>query len=265
MGISAVIITFNEADKIGDCIRSVSWADEIVVVDSHSTDRTREIATKLGARVVERDWQGFSAQKQFATDTATNKWVFSIDADEVVTPELAKEITSLDLNSADAFRLPRLSYYLGKPIRHGSWYPDMQTRLYDRTRCSWTNDVIHESVTVPSGRLVDLRSDLLHYSSDGILHHAQMIVQRYAPLGAAKLKEQGRTVGITSMLLAGPAAFISGYFFKFGILDGVRGLLIAIFAGINAFLKYAIRYEQQLTDQQTVTLASATDGDDDTS
>lgn len=249
MGISAVIITFNEAAKIADCVRSVSWADEVIVVDSHSTDNTREIAEGFGARVIERDWPGFARQKQFAADAASHDLILSIDADEVVTDELANEIQRLDLGSADAFRMPRLSYYLGKPIRHGSWYPDKQIRLFDRRKCSWTEDVIHESVSVPSGKVIDLQNDLLHFSSDGVRHHAEMLTSRYAPLGAEKLRLQGRKVGILQLLLAGPAAFFSGYLIRLGFLDGVRGLIIATFAGYNSFLKYALRYEEQLSEQ----------------
>ena len=249
MGISAVIIAFNEEDKIEACIRSVSWADEVIVVDSHSEDKTREVAESLGAKVIERDWPGFSAQKQFATSAASFDLVFSLDADEVVSKELADEILALDHGSADAFRTPRLSHYLGKPIRHGSWYPDRQVRLFDRRKCSWSLDAVHESVLVPSGRVVDLRSNILHFSSEGILHHAEMIQLRYAPLGAEKLRQQGARVGYWRLLTAGPAAFLSGFILKFGFLDGIRGLMIAMFAGYNSFLKYAIRYEQQLNEE----------------
>ncbi|MBL8182509.1 MAG: glycosyltransferase family 2 protein [Blastocatellia bacterium] len=259
MGISAVIIAFNEEAKIGDCIRSVSWADEVVVVDSHSTDRTREIAEGLGARVIERDWPGFGRQKQFGADAAKNDLVLSIDADEIVSDELANEIQTLDLTSADAFRMPRLSHYLGKPIRHGSWYPDWQIRLFDRRKCHWSNDAVHESVIVPSGNIKDLSSDLLHFSSEGILHHAQMIYERYAPLGAERLKQQNKRVSFVHLLFSGTGAFVKGYFLKLGFLDGVRGLLIATFAGYNAFLKHAIRYEQQLNEKASLSSADTTD------
>lgn len=259
MGISAVIIAFNEEAKIGDCIRSVSWADEVLVVDSRSTDRTREIATALGAKVIERDWPGFGEQKQFATDAAQHDLVFSIDADEVVSDELYNEIQNLDLESADAFRMPRLSHYLGRPIRHGSWYPDSQIRLFDRRKCHWSNDAVHESVIVPSRRIKDLRSDLLHYSSEGILHHAQMIYERYAPLGAEKFRQQKKRVTYAHLIFSGPGAFVRGYFLKLGFLDGVRGLLIATFAGYNAFLKHAIRYEHQLNEESASDTADTTE------
>jgi len=259
VGISAVIIAFNEAEKIENCIRSVSWADEVLVVDSYSTDETREIAIGLGAKVIQREWPGFAQQKQFATDAATFDLIFSIDADEVVTPELAKEISNLDTSTADAFRMPRLSHYLGRPIRHGSWYPDPQIRLFDRTHCHWSNDAIHESVVVPSGRVRNLKGELLHFSSEGILHHAKMIYERYAPLGAERLRQQGRKSTFGKILFSGLGTFLSGYILKLGFLDGIRGLLIATFAGYNTFLKFAIRYEQQVNEGEDLGAANATE------
>src|SRR5947208_5213000 len=128
MKISAVIIAGNEEAKIADAVRSVDWADEVLVVDSESTDRTREIAESLGARVIEREWPGFSAQKQFGADSAENDWIFSLDADERVSAGLKAEILAIrDADeSADAYRIPRLAFYLGRPVRHGGWYPDWQ-------------------------------------------------------------------------------------------------------------------------------------------
>ncbi|MGH7784117.1 MAG: glycosyltransferase family 2 protein, partial [Candidatus Binatia bacterium] len=149
MKISAVIIAFNEEGKIADAIRSVSWADEILVVDSESTDATRQIASDLGARVVIRSWLGFSKQKQFAVDAAKNDWIFSLDADERVSDVLKTEILSLlegDKTDADGYRMPRLSFYMDRPIRHSGWYPDRQLRLFDRRRAGWNERLVHESV-----------------------------------------------------------------------------------------------------------------------
>nr|HMT08862.1 hypothetical protein [Pyrinomonadaceae bacterium] len=176
-----------------------------------------------------------------------------------VSKELEAEIAGLDLSTADAFRMPRLSHYLGKPIHHGSWYPDSQIRLFDRRKCNWSLDAIHESVKVPSGSIKDLKSELLHYNSEGILHHAQMIYERYAPLGAEKLKQKGRKVTFWHLLLSGPATFVSGYILKFGFLDGIRGLLIAVFAGYNTFLKNALRYEQQINESEFASSNSTTE------
>ena len=148
MKISAVIIAFNEERNIADAVRSVEWADEIIVVDSESTDSTREIAASLGARVVVNKWPGFSDQKQFAVDQASNDWILSLDADERISDDLRLEIDGIrnDAPSADGYRIPRLSYYMERPIRHGGWYPDLQLRLFDRTKGRWNGAVIHESV-----------------------------------------------------------------------------------------------------------------------
>src|SRR5690606_27797859 len=154
MKLTAALITFNEEKKIGDALRSVAWADEIVVVDSGSTDRTAEIAEAAGARVLHRKWTGFSDQKQFATDSAANDWVLSIDADERVSEPLRDEIKEL-LNAASrestGYTIPRLSFYMGKPIRHSGWYPDRQLRLFDRRKGKWNGRVIHESFELTDG------------------------------------------------------------------------------------------------------------------
>src|SRR5687767_6219676 len=154
--ISAVIICFNEEKNIADAVESVRWADEIVVVDSESTDRTSEIASEMGARVLARAWTGFAPQKEFAIRSASNDWVFSLDADERVSPELANEIIDIRERSpqADAFRIPRLSIYLGRAIRHGGWYPDKQLRLFDRRKGRWKDVIVHESVEMDQGSVI---------------------------------------------------------------------------------------------------------------
>jgi glycosyltransferase involved in cell wall biosynthesis len=248
MKISAVIIAFNEEENIEHAIRSVSWADEILVVDSLSTDRTVEIARSLGTRVISREWSGFSDQKQFATDAAENDWILSIDADERVTDELRNEIAELDLidDPPAGFKIPRLSYYMGKPIRHGGWYPDRQLRLFDRTRGRWNGLPVHESFEVNTGETAAfLRSYLLHFSVESAEHHHKMIGERYAPLAAQRMLAEGRKTSFLSLALAGPAAFIRGYFLKLGFLDGLAGFAIARFAAHHAFLKHLILYELQ--------------------
>ena len=148
--ISAVIIAFNEEDKIADAINSVKWADEILLVDSESTDRTKEISETLGAKVITQKWLGFSKQKQFAVDNAEHDWIFSLDADEVVSDELKTEILELknSANLADGYKIPRLSFYMNRPIRHGGWYPDWQIRFFNRQKGKWKDVLIHESVEI---------------------------------------------------------------------------------------------------------------------
>ena len=248
MHVTATIITFNEEANIGDAIGSVSWADEILVVDSESTDRTKEIAEGMGARVISKPWPGFSAQKQFAVDQAQHDMIFSLDADERVSPALADEIRKLlaGAPSADGYRIPRLSFYMGKAIRHGGWYPDHQLRLFDRRKGRWKNLLIHESFAMDKGaRVKTLTGDILHYSVKSARYHHRMIGARYAPLAAKQAFDQGKRTSFPRIALAGPVAFLRTYFLKLGILDGLPGFAIAWFAAHHAFLKQIIITEMQ--------------------
>ncbi len=249
MQISAVIIAGNEENKIGDAIRSVSWADEVLVVDSESTDTTRQIAESLGCRVIVQPWLGFSKQKQFATDAATHDWIFSLDADERVSEELATEIASIagadEPKLPRGFRIPRLSFYLGRPIRHSGWYPDWQLRLFDRRAGTWSDDLVHESFRLETGAPARLKGEMIHFSVDSTDEHHRMICERYAPLAARQMFERGRRTSLFRTALAGPTAFVSTYFLKAGFLDGFPGLTIARFAAYHAFLKHSMLRQLQ--------------------
>src|SRR5690242_17098600 len=184
MKISAVIITFNEENNIRAACESVSWADEILVVDSESSDATREIALACGARVINRPWPGFSAQKQFATDSARHDWILSLDADERVSNELKASITSLRDSisgpSAAGFRIPRSTFYMNRWIKGGGWYPNYQLRLFDRRRGRWRERLIHESVVMnEDARVETLSGDLLHYTVRDAAEHQRLIGARY--------------------------------------------------------------------------------------
>src|ERR1700682_4726209 len=197
MKITAAIITFNEAENMRAACESVAWAEEIVVVDSQSTDTTRDIAAACGARVINRDWPGFALQKQFATDQAANDWVLSLDADECVSAELKTSIQKLrDQNTeqlADGYMIPRRSFYMGRWIRGGGWYPDRQLRLFNKSRARWEGPHIHESIKMNSDTRVEvLAGDLLHYPARDAAYHHRMIGERYAPLGARQMFEAGR-------------------------------------------------------------------------
>ncbi|HEX6279180.1 MAG TPA: glycosyltransferase family 2 protein [Pyrinomonadaceae bacterium] len=243
MNISAVIIAFNEADNIGDAIRSVEWADEILVVDSESTDDTRDIAASLGAKVIVQPWLGFSRQKQFATDQAANDYILSIDADERVTPELRDEILEIARNTGtkDGYTIPRLSIYMGRQIRHSGWYPDRQLRLFDRRRGRWNDRVVHESLVMEQGAEVGrLEKDLHHFTVRDAQHHAQMIAERYAPLSALQAHKEGKRGSVAKAVVSGWAAFLRSYVFKLGFLDGEAGYCIAMFAAHYARLKNLI-------------------------
>ena len=248
MKISAVIITFNEESKIADAIRSVAWADEILVVDSESTDRTREIASELGARVLTEKWRGFSGQKQFATDQASNDHIFSLDADERVSDRLKDEIVKIRDSGVvvDGYRIARLSTYLGREIRHSGWYPDWQLRFFDRTKGRWKDVAVHESVEMdPEATTSRLTGDILHFSIDSIRQHAEMINSRYAPLSAEAMFERGARTSPLKIALSPPITFLQTYVIKAGFLDGFAGLVISYFAAYNVYLKHLLLWERQ--------------------
>lgn len=252
--ITATIIAFNEAENIRAACESVSWADEILVVDSRSTDSTRDIARECGARVIERDWPGFAEQKQFASDEATHEWIFSLDADERVSVELRASIENLiatdESNLADGYLIPRRAFYMNRWIRGGGWYPDKQLRLYRKPLGRWAGAYIHESVKMLAGaRVEDLRGDILHYTVRDASEHHRMLGERYAPLAARKMFEQGRRATPLKIATAGPAAFFRSYILKAGFRDGLAGFCIARFAAHHAFLKYLMLWELQKRSQ----------------
>lgn len=244
--ISAVIIAFNEEEKIADAIGSLRWADEILLVDSESTDRTVEIAKNLGAKIITQKWLGFSKQKQLAVDAAENDWIFSLDADEVVSEKLRDEILKLKNSEhlADGYKVPRLSFYLNRPIRHGGWYPDWQLRFFNRRKGKWKDVLIHESVEV-DGLTEKLSGDILHYSVEDMSHHHRMIGERYAPLAAEQMFARGRKTSPLKIATAGLTTFLQTYILKAGFLDGLAGFAIARFAAHHAFLKHLLLWEKQ--------------------
>lgn len=250
MKISAVIISFNEEENIRAACESVTWADEIVVVDSESTDNTREIAAACGANVVINKWPGFAAQKQFATEAAAHDWIFSLDADERVSPELQASIEAVRHKSesdlADGYRVARRTFYLGRWIRGGGWYPDYQLRLFDRRKGNWGDRLIHESVTMkPPARVETLAGDLLHYTVRDAAHHQVMIEQRYAPLGAQQMYRDGKRTSSLKAALSGPSAFLRSFVLKGGFRDGAAGFTIAKFAARHASLKHSLLKQLQ--------------------
>jgi glycosyltransferase involved in cell wall biosynthesis len=250
MKISATIITFNEETNIKAACESVAWADEIVVVDSNSTDATREIAAACGARVIVNDWPGFSAQKQFAVDQAQHDWIFSLDADERVSDQLRQSLQTLKDHpaavEADGYLVSRRTFYQQRWIRGGGWYPDKQLRLFNRTKGHWKQRHIHESVEMnPGARVGELGGDLLHYTSPDAAHHHRMIGERYAPLAARQMFEEGHRTSVLGVATAAPAAFIRSLILKGGFRDGFAGFTIASFAAHHAFLKHLMLWEKQ--------------------
>lgn len=256
MKITATIITLNEADNIAAACESVAWADEIIVVDSGSTDETCKIAAECGARVLTNPWPGFSKQKQFAVDQATHDWIFSLDADERVSPQLRAsihEVRSLNnLQMADGFRIARRAFYMGRWIRGGGWYPDYQLRLFNRARGRWNDRIIHESVAMDAdARVSTLAGVLLHYSMTSPEHHRQMIDDRYAPLGAEQMFSEGQHASTLKRMTAGPAAFVRSYILKGGFRDGAAGLMIARMAAHHATLKHKLLQKLEESAERT--------------
>jgi glycosyltransferase involved in cell wall biosynthesis len=252
MKISATIITLNEESNIKAACESVAWADEIVVVDSGSTDGTREVAEAFGARVITNPWPGFGAQKQFAVEQAQHEWIFSLDADERVSDELKKSLDALrsQTDLADGYQIARRTYYQGRWIRGGGWYPDRQLRLFKKTKGHWKQRHVHESVTMdPGARVEHLVGDLLHYTMQNAAHHHRMIGERYAPLAARQMFEEGRRTSVLGVASAGPAAFIRSLILKGGLRDGFAGFTIASFAAHHAFLKHLMLWEKQAKDK----------------
>lgn len=250
MKITVAIITFNEAENIRLACESVAWADEVIVVDSESSDATREIAAECGARVITRAWPGFASQKQFAADHASHEWVLSLDADERVSPELGASIRGLRGRNADqladGYLIARRSFYMGRWIRGGGWYPDRQLRLFRKDRASWEGPHIHESLRMKGGTRVEtLPGDILHYSVPNASYHHRMIGERYAPLAARQMFDEGKRTSPLKIVVAGPAAFGRSLILKAGLRDGLAGWSIANFAAHHAFLKHLLLWEIQ--------------------
>jgi glycosyltransferase involved in cell wall biosynthesis len=241
--LTVTVITRNESANLEAALASVVWADEIVVVDAESTDDTAAIARRHTPRVDVRPWPGYSAQKNHAASLASNDWIFSLDADERVTPELAAEIQVL-LASEPAFRgyrVPRIAYYLGRWIRGTDWYPDCQLRLYNRRNGEWNGRRVHESVRLTSepGRL---SHDLQHFPYRNISHHLATI-DRYTTLAAEQMTEQGRTPSAAGIALHPPFAFFRNYILKGGFRLGATGLVVSILNTYYVFLKLAKAWE----------------------
>lgn len=243
--VSVTIITFNEADNIADAIDSASWADEVIVVDSGSTDATVEIARRKGVAVATRAWTGYVDQKNYAASIAANDWIFSLDADERIPPALASEVRTL-LQGEPAqrgFRLPRVAFHLGRWIRTTDFYPDYQTRLYDRRAARWQGPYVHESVGV-DGPVGYLRSELRHYSFRDLNDHLDRI-NHYTTLAALQMHEAGRSAGAFDLLLHPPAAFLRNYILRRGFMDGIAGLVISLMNSYSVMLKFAKLWELQ--------------------
>jgi glycosyltransferase involved in cell wall biosynthesis len=247
--ISVCIITHNEEKRIRQCLESVKWAEEIVVVDSHSTDKTMDVCKEYTPRVYERDWPGHVEQKNFALSLASHEWTLCLDADECLSPELSKEIQeelSSNGNTYAGYVMPRHTYYLGRWINHGGWYPDYKLRLFKRSLGKWGGINPHDKVLLSAGATKTLKGELLHFNYEDIASQIRTI-DSFSRIFAQNMLKEGvpfSTIStITSMLFRPPAKFLEMYLFKRGFLDGMPGFIIASTTAFYIFLKYAKWWE----------------------
>lgn len=238
-GVSAVLISLNEEKRIGACLESLRWADEIIVVDSGSSDATREIARRYTDLVYEIPWQGFGPQKQSAVDRASHRWVFNVDCDERVTEELAAEIRNIvGLGSGPcAYAVPRKTYIGRKWIRHAGWYPDPTIRLFEKSKGRFSTSLVHERVVVDGevGRCV---GHLLHYSFAGVADLFRKVAP-YSEASARQMFEEGRGCGYPELVLRPVLAFLKSYVWKLGLFDGWEGLAIGASTFMSVHRKYS--------------------------
>jgi glycosyltransferase involved in cell wall biosynthesis len=245
--VTVTIITLDEAAHIADAIDSAAWADEIIVVDSGSVDDTLAIARSKGARTESRTWTGYVDQKNFAAGLASHDWILSLDADERIPAALASEIrTVLSTEPPHAgYRVPRVTFHLGRWIRTTDFYPDYQTRLYDRRKARWQGRYVHESVTV-DGQPGQLTQELEHYSYRDLSDHLDRI-NAYTTLAARQMHESGRRAHAVDLLIHPPAAFLRNYVLRRGFLDGMAGLVLSIVNTYSVVLKFAKLWELDRT------------------
>jgi hypothetical protein len=238
MPLSAVIITKNAATQIGACLASLAFADELLVVDSGSTDGTVEIAKAAGARVLQAEWLGFGRQKQFAVTHAAHDWVLCLDADECVSDALRASIVSeLSAPRATAYDMARCNRFMGHWLRHGEGYPDWSLRLFDRRHARWSDDPVHEKV-LANVRPARLSGDLRHDSAETLDHYLDK-QNRYTTLQAEAMHAAGKRASLVRLVLSPLARFIKFYVIRFGFLDGQAGLVHIAIGCMNSFNKYA--------------------------
>lgn len=237
--LSVIIITKNEVAHIRACLESVAWADEIIVVDSGSIDDTVTIAHEFTPRVYAHDWPGFGAQKNRALDYATNEWVFSIDADERVTPELRAAIEMVlrkEDGTCSGYRVSRLSSYCGRFMRHSGWYPDHIVRLFRRGAARFSDDLVHERLLI-EGEVGQLGGELLHYAFDN-LEEVLRKMDHYSSAGAAMQQQRGRTASLGGAVLRGLWSFLHTYILRGGFLDGREGFMLAVSNAEGTYYRY---------------------------
>lgn len=240
-GISACIISFNEEQRIEECLQSLAGiADEIIVVDSLSTDRTVEIASRYTDKIYHQKFLGHVEQKNLAVSRASHDWILSLDCDERLSPELHAALLAVKdgLDDRTAYRMARKTFYVYRWLNH-CWYPDRKVRLFNRRNARWGGTNPHDRVVLGEGvQVVDLKGDILHYSFNSISEHLRTI-DNFTEIGAREIIAKGKKVSMLSPLTHGLWTFIRLYFFKRGFLDGLAGFIVATLSFMHAFVKYA--------------------------
>jgi glycosyltransferase involved in cell wall biosynthesis len=248
---AAIVVCFNEEDRIEDCLKSVSWCDEIVVVDSFSTDTTPEICRRYTNKFVQRQWAGYKDQKAHAHSLATKEWVLLVDADERVTAELRREIAerlAQDKDDYAGYAIPRLVYYLDRWWRRGGWYPDYDVRLFRRDRATWGGIDPHEKIIV-DGKVRKLHNPLHHFSYRSIDDHINRI-NRFTTISSVELRKAGGRWRLSDALLRPAVRFFRSYILKRGFMEGFAGFYVALTAAVYVFLKYAKLWEIELKEKR---------------
>ncbi len=244
--VSATLITYNEERNIAEALQSVSWANEIIVVDSGSSDATLAICRQFTDRIFHREWTGYVDQKNYAVEQARHDWIFSIDADERSSPELTLEIQELARSGfgAAGYRIPRAAFFMGRWIRHGDWYPDHQLRLFDRKCGKWEGGRVHESVKI-NGNPQYLRGEIYHFTYRSLSDYLRRL-EIYSNLAAVDYQQQGRSATFFKVFANPIAVFLKAYLLKRGFLDGTPGFAVAFLGAVSVFFKYAKLYELKL-------------------
>jgi (heptosyl)LPS beta-1,4-glucosyltransferase len=237
MKITATIITRNEESFIGECLASLDFADEIVVVDSGSTDRTAEICrAHARVRFHQNAWPGYGVQKNLAASLAANDWIFNIDADERVSPGLRESLSRVDPAGAPCYKVARENYFGGRWIRRCGWYPDFNKRLYDRRECAFSEKVVHESLEC-RGKIGTLQGNLVHKTYTGVSDYLKRM-ELYSGLAAQELVKAGKRPGLLHLVFKPFFTFCKMYFLKLGFLEGYTGFLLSMLYSHYTFYKY---------------------------
>lgn len=254
--LSVTLIVKNEEGNLAACLDTVKWADEIIILDAGSEDKTIEIAKKYTNKIyVNADWQGYGIQRQRLQEFASSDWILMLDADERLTPDLIAEVKNVikDNNTNNVYALPRLSWCFGKFIRHSGWYPDYVTRLYAKDKAKYTSQLVHEKLEYDaSTKKIKLKGNLLHYTYRDLEHYLVKSAG-YATAWAIQKKAKGKTSSLFQGITHGVSCFLKMYFFRLGFLDGKQGLLLALLSGHSTFSKYAnlwVRQQKDISDSK---------------